>query len=116
MSDAHNSMEKPDYFILDAMANDIESVDDVLRILNSNSELGWTDVWGRPFTREDVVGSLVRLLRRQLVQAYSTSESEAALSPLEAGTAPERFGEAYFGLTERGRLVHANWESPEGGT
>lgn len=114
MSEAHSSRTKPDYFILDAMANDIESVDDILRTLNANSELGWTDVWGRPFTREEVVGSLIRLLRRQLVQAYAISGSEAALSPLDAGTTPEQFGTAYFGLTVRGRIMHENWDPPEG--
>lgn len=114
MSMNSKRQELPDSFVMDAMANDIESVDDVLRTLNSKSDLGWTDVWGRQFTEDEVIGALIRLVRTGLVLAYAPIEGEAKLAPLAERALPQALGVAYFGLTERGRIVHANWDAPDG--
>lgn len=97
---------------MDAMANDIESVDDLVRILNSESELGWTDVWGRRFTFDEVVSALARLIQQGLVEAYAEDEHQAnlVLVPL-ASVQPEGEG-VYFGLSEKGRSAHASWDAP----
>lgn len=114
MSFQAKKQEGPDMFVMDAMANDVESIDDLIRILNSSSDLGWTDVWGRMFTRDEVVSALMRLVRAGLVLAYAADGDKHELAPLDERVLPQSLSEAYFGLTDRGRLVHANWDAPEG--
>ncbi|HYD54772.1 MAG TPA: hypothetical protein VEA99_19215 [Gemmatimonadaceae bacterium] len=110
-----NRSHQPDYFVLDALANDIEGVEDVLRMLNSETELGWAREWGREFTREDVVMALSRLVREDLVRAYVVVNSDAQLKELPPRSLPaDGYRGAYFGLTPAGRIVHNTWD-PEPG-
>lgn len=109
MTDRYLQQRELDCFVLDALVNDVESVDIVLRTLNSDSELGWTDAWGRAFNRGEVVASMVRLVRRDLVRAYSAAGDDLTLSALDPRAMPTDLREAYFGLTDRGRIAHATW-------
>lgn len=112
MIHSHEGSPLPDFFVMDAMANDLESVDDLVRILNSESELGWTDVWGRLFTYQDVVAALTRLIQQDLVHAYAADEHETNLVQVPlASVRPDGDG-VYFGLSERGRSAHASWDAP----
>lgn len=104
----------PDNFVLDAMANDIESVDDLVRILNSDSELGWSDVWGRPFARNEVVAAVRRLVLVGLARTYTFAERGIEVTPLADGVLPSNMSDAYFGMTDRGRAAHAAWDAPDG--
>ena len=99
-----------DFFVLDALCNDIESVEDVLRMVNSDTELGWTKEHGRAFTRDDIVTTLLRLIKEQLVFVAEWDESERSLVEQAAGTPPiGSLDDAYYGLSPRGRLVHKAW-------
>jgi hypothetical protein len=102
-----------DYFVLDAVADDLESLEDVLRILNSEG-LGWRAHHPSPFEREEVVPSLLRCIRDGLVRAAVLSANGKWLEPLEDGALPTApLDEVWFELSAPGRLVHANWEPPE---
>lgn len=109
-------MRRPDYYVLDTLANDVETIEDILRMLNSTTELGWADEWGRPFNRSDIVASLARLVRGGFVRGYSTAGDDAHLSALPEGVLPANLGEAYFGMTDSGRIAHTTWASRESST
>ena len=103
--------DRPDLYVLDALANDVENLDGVLRALNSESALGWRKVWGRQFTRDEIVGSLLRMMRDGHVRAYVLSEDGRGLEPLPLRAAPARsFDDAWFGMTEHGKIRHATWQ------
>ncbi len=102
-----------DNYVLDALANDVEDLETVLRSLNSDTVLTWRQVWGREFDREEVIEALARLIRQDLVQAYELDNNGTSLIELPARTLPSGdFWNFWFGLTPRGRLVHQNWEPP----
>jgi len=83
----------------------------ILRMLNSDTVLGWHRELGRPFTRSDVVQALSRLIRDDLVRALVLNESGKELEPIGQKMLPARgFDDAYFELTRRGRMIHHNWE------
>lgn len=101
----------PDMYVLDSLANDVEGLEDVLRILNSDEAIGWHKRWGRHFTRDEVVQALVRLIKADHVRAsVLTSDGKwlQELGPTELP--PGTFDEAWFGITPQGRMVHTNWE------
>lgn len=102
---------RPDKYVLDALANDVEDVESILRMLNSDTDLGWRAEWGRNFSRSDVVTALTRLVREDFVQVFAHDPGAKAAVPLPRGEVPPgNFDNAYFGMTERGRLVHSNWD------
>ncbi len=99
----------PDPYVLDTLADDVENLESILRMLNSDTELGWVREWGRQFTREDVISALSRLVRDDHVFVVARDGGEMQqLSP--RALPPESYGDAYFGITDRGRLIHADWE------
>jgi hypothetical protein len=101
----------PDMYVLDALASDLESLEDILRVLNSATELGWRSEWGREFHRSDVVQALARLVQGDLVRVYVPDAATRGLVTCPPRALPPGdFDEAWYGITERGRLVHANWE------
>src|SRR5881394_2177371 len=101
----------PDMYVLDALASDLESLNDLLRMLNSDTELGWHREWGKPFDRTEIVQALLRLVHDDLVRVYLPDAAGTGLLEQASRTAPPSdFSDAWFGLTERGRLVHTNWE------
>jgi hypothetical protein len=100
-----------DKYVLDTLANDIEDLESVLRMLNSETGIGWQEEWGRSFTRSDVVSALSRLVREGSVQVFVLDPVSNAATPLPRGEMPSQdYDEVYFGITERGRIVHANWD------
>jgi hypothetical protein len=102
---------KPDLYVMDTLANDLEDLEGVLRMLNSDTVLGWHREWGRKFQRKDVVEALSRLIRNDMVQAYVLSEDGKSLEVLPPQTLPPgSYDDAYFGLRPHGRIAHQNWE------
>ncbi len=98
-------------FVLDALANDIEDIESILRMLNSETSLGWSAEWGRPFVRAEVVEAISRLVAKDYVQVLVLSADGTSLDALPAKALPPGdYGAAYFALTEHGRLVHRNWD------
>jgi hypothetical protein len=101
----------PDMFVLDALANDIEDLDSIVRMLNSETALGWLSEWGRSFRREEVVEALSRLIVRGFVTVLILHSDRSGLQKLPAMTLPPLgYEEAYFSMTDRGRLLHSSWE------
>ncbi len=102
-------------YVLDSLANDIEDLDSILRMLNRDSALGWQQDWGREFIREEIVQALSRLIREDLVQVFVLAPGGKSLEEWPAKSLPPGdYGDVYFGLTSRGRLVHANWHPDVG--
>jgi uncharacterized protein YecE (DUF72 family) len=102
-----------DYFVLDALADDLESLEDVLRMLNGDG-LGWRVHHRAPFAQEEVVPSLFRCIQAGLVRAAVLSADGKGLEPVEERAIPATpLDEIWFELTAHGRLVHENWEPPE---
>ncbi len=100
----------PDPYVLDALANDIEDLESILRMLNSDTDLGWAKEWGRAFSRGEIVEALSRLIKRELVCVLVHARDGKSLTSLAPGTLPPGdYEHVYFSLTERGRLVHTNW-------
>jgi hypothetical protein len=105
--------EPLDYFVLDTLANDLESLEDVLRLLNS-PEMGWRHAHPEPFTREEVIPALIRRILAGDVEACPLSEFEPVLETLGPGVLPPdaRWGQTWFKLTGQGRIAHMNWDAP----
>lgn len=104
-----------DYFVLDALANDLEGLDDILRLVN-RPDVGWVAEAGTRIEAAAVLLALPRLMRDHLIQVFVPSADTSELDALPAGVLPAvPLEECYFGLTTQGRLVHGNW-SPESGT
>jgi hypothetical protein len=100
----------PDLYVLDTLADDIEDLITIMRALNSDTAIGWHRVWGRHFTREEVVSALSRLITSDLVQVAVLTSDGTALEKLAAGQLPPGdYSDVWFAMTPRGRLVHANW-------
>ena len=103
----------PDMYVLDALANDVEDIESILRMLNSETDLGWRAEWGREFNRLDVVSALSRLIRQDFVRVFIHDEEGKALREIaNALLPPANYDDAYFGMTERGRVMHSNWDPP----
>ena len=101
----------PDLYVLDSLANDIEDLEGILRMLNSNTELGWATEWGRPFQREELVTALSRLVTKGYVQVFALAADGKSLEPLAPTVLPPgTYQDTYFGMTDRGRLIHRNWD------
>ena len=107
------SDSSPDLFVLDSLANDIEDLESILRMLNSETVLGWKQEWGTTFARDVVVEALSRLIRKELVEVLIAASDGKSLMPLGRGLLPPgSYDDVYFSMTDRGRLVHTNWEIP----
>ena len=70
-----------DYIVLDALANDLESVEDILRLAN-HPEIGWTELAGGPIAEFSVLLALPRLVEDGLVRAYVLDASVGQLQDL----------------------------------
>jgi hypothetical protein len=101
----------PDMYVLDALANDVEDLESILRMLNSDTDLGWHEEWGRSFTRADVVAALSRLIRQDFVQVFVWEEETKGVKKIaRRAIPPASYDNVYFGMTKRGRIVHSNWD------
>lgn len=74
-----------DYFVLDSLANDLEAIENILAILNSDSEFGWRDQHPSPFTREEIVPALLRGIQRGDIEACVWSDRDRALVDVVRG-------------------------------
>lgn len=98
-------------FVANCLADDVESVESVLSLLNKPGNDGFTLEWGRCFAREEVEGGLRRLIRLGWAVPYSPLGPEGRLSPMDKAAI---FGmhcidSLWFGLTEEGRRHHNIW-------
>lgn len=102
-----------DLFVLDTLANDIEALEDILRMLNSNTVLGWRHAHPAPFERAEVVLALTRNIRGGLIEACAYDVAAKALVGLGEQLVPDGSMDVlWFRMTRRGRMVHEAWEPP----
>ena len=103
-----------DLCILDALSIDLEDVEHLLEILNSESEFGWRDVHPAPFTRAEIQPALLRLIRDGLIEACLYSPAAGALIGCGIGVLPPagEWEDSWFVLTPHGRMVLDAWEPP----
>jgi len=102
-----------DYVVLDTVADDLESIDNILHRTN-HEEFGWRKLRdGRSFTREELVAALLRLIRDDLVEACAYSEADRALVGMGSRVLPSGDWDAlWFRITPHGRISHGSWEPP----
>lgn len=62
-----------DLYVLDTLADDIEDLATILRVLNSDELISWYREWGRSFHREEVVESLTWLITNDFVRVLVPS-------------------------------------------
>ncbi len=106
-------MKSLDYFVLDTLANDLEDLPSILRILNSPTELGWRDQHLAPFVRDEVVPSLIGAVRRGHVEACVYDGEQRSLVSAGTGVMPSGdLTEVWFRLTTRGKVVLDTWDPP----
>jgi hypothetical protein len=98
-----------DLYVLDSIADDVEDLESILRMLNSDSAIGWHRAPGRHFERQEVVEALSRLVRSDLARVSVLDGKH--LVELKAGQLPpESYDHAWFAITARGRVVHTTWD------
>jgi hypothetical protein len=103
-------MDAVDLYVLDVVADDIEDLDGIMRTLNSDSEIGWHRVRGRYFTRAEIVQSLSRLIREDLVIVALLAPNGTTLADTSPRQLPPgSYDDAWFAMTTRGRVRHSNW-------
>ena len=100
---------KPDLYVLDAIADDVEDLATILRVLNSDTAIGWHHTWGRHFERGEVVEALSRLVWAGLARVAVLSADGKELVELPPKELPANYDDVWFRITSAGRLVHTNW-------
>ena len=98
------SREPIDLVVLDALANDLEDIEHILHLANHDT-VGWRQLNGaRPYTRDQIIPSLLRLVRDDLVEACTYSESNRSLVGVGRGVLPTgALDDVWFVITARGR-------------
>jgi hypothetical protein len=100
-----------DLYVLDALANDIEGFDDILRLLNS-PDIGWViENHGQAFVASEVVAALARTIKAGWVRALVVAPESSALQELDDFALPASPLEScYYMITPRGSIIHSTWE------
>jgi hypothetical protein len=102
-----------DYFVLDSLADDIESLEQIIPWVTHSAEIWQTEEETKSFRREAVVASLLRLIRDRSVEALTYTSSGKELADMGEGVIPQgNFDDYWFRLTPRGRMLHDAWEPP----
>lgn len=100
-----------DLYVLDALADDIEDLESILRMLN-NPSIGWREEWGKDFERPEVVTALSRLIRAGQVLVYVLDAQGKELIPAQEQTLPSSsYDDVWFGPSPAGRIRHQTWKA-----
>ena len=108
-------MKRPiiDYLVLDAVADDVESLEQIIPSLDRAIRLWVIDMRDDRFSREEVAISIARLIRERLIEAVATN-SDLTMSPIGEGVQPGgTLDDYWFQITPRGRMVHSDWTPPD---
>lgn len=107
------SLDLIDYYVLDALADDIESLEQIVPSVRLAATMWQSELTPESISRQLVVSSLLRLLREQSISACSYSPSGKDLEELPPGVIPDgNFDDHWFGLTPRGKMLHSVWDPP----
>ena len=98
-------------FVIDVLRYDMENIEYLVQLLNSDGCVGWRFAWAREFTQADVVGAIERLLDIGMVQCYI--ERPDALRAVEPPVDMSRDRDAlWFELTPAGWAAGERWDPP----
>jgi hypothetical protein len=107
------SLDLIDYYVLDALADDIESLEQIVPSVRLAATMWQSEVTPKSISRQLIVSSLLRLLREESISAYCYSSSGKDLEELPPGViADGNFDDHWFGLTARGKMLHSAWDPP----
>ena len=103
--------EPIDLYALDALADDIEGFEDVVRLAN-HPKLGWQRLYGGPIPADELFAALQRLVADELVEPLTLDAKGTTLLPLDSSAwmAGEDPTDLWFRITSKGRTIHAAWE------
>ena len=94
-----------DYLILDAVADDAESLGQIRDLIADAST-----------SESNLISALRRLVQDQLVEAYTIPSDETVLVSAGEGIwPPAAADDLWFQITKRGRMVHQAWANDAGG-
>lgn len=101
-----------DFHVLDAIGNDADLYDDILKHLN-DPVTGWRAENGRQIQGAEVHAALLRLVRDGLVEVHIVDVAKNDLMDCGEGVWPPdcSLAEMFFDMTGRGRVLYLNWES-----
>ena len=95
-------------FVLDAMQDDLEDVESILRYL-----VQWRRHWPHDFTLEEVTSALRTLIERGLVEVYDSVTGGSEVAPVsDPATDEASLREYWFLPTPQGREVWKMWDAP----
>ncbi len=103
-------LEPIDYYVLDALADDYESIDLILADLNHDPPVGWQHLHGKPFTRNEVVAAILRGIDNNYIEACVISPTAGEYIVEQNIRAKRDLAGVWFRLTAKGRSTHAEWE------
>lgn len=96
-----DDLHKIDYLILDILLDDIDSPEDILRLMN-NPDAGFLqENSSQPFSSIEIEEGLSRLLDRRLVVAMEYSDRTSQLEELDK--LKQHMSECWFKLTPLGK-------------
>ena len=99
------SRDPIDFLVLDAVADDIESLPDIRNRVGTIPGSG------------SLLQVLQRLIRDQLIEACTIVGKNPELTPAGEGAWPQvNIEDMWFRITAHGRMVHSAWASDEAGT
>lgn len=100
-----------DYHVLNAIINDCDLYEDMMRFLNE-SELSWHAEYGRTLQPVEVQVALLLLVQEGLVEVSRIDpvENDFVDCGERVGPADRQLSEMFFDLTGRGRVLYLNWD------
>jgi len=102
-----------DYLILDSLADDIESLQQILSSVERAVDLWHITPSDKQFTRPEIILSLTRLVAEKLIEVVALNPDGQSMSPCGLGVQPQgNFDDYWFQLTPHGRIIHSDWTPP----
>lgn len=102
-----------DCLILDSVADDVESLEQIVPSLSRAVSLWEINPPGGRFSREEIALSITRLVRDKLIEVVAPNPGENTMSPIGEGVQPGgSLDDYWFQMTGRGRIVHNDWVPP----
>jgi hypothetical protein len=102
-----------DYLVLDALADDFESMEQIEPDMKRALEFWCIDEPASKFSRAEIVLAITRLIRDRLVEAVALNSDGKSMSNIGEGVHPKgNLDDYWFGMTARGKIVHTGWNPP----
>jgi hypothetical protein len=102
-----------DYLILDSVADDVESLEQIVPSLGRAISLWEINPPGGRFSREEIALAITRLVRDKLIEVFAPNAADNTMSPIGEGVQPSgNLDDYWFQITGRGRMVHSEWVPP----